>query len=227
MWSYVTGVNFLQQQSSMNALNGNNNQAHADAYKKIVAQWLETRDDVNDLNNLSYIAGQTLQKFPQAVPLLRKIVMTDGTYGYAKGQALMHLTQQKGKEEIPFLKALLNNETQVQTVWFGRNANQQPVQHQCLLKDVALAYIVTLHGHKMTDYGFKFPPAWFRSRTQIGYGNFAFETDEARRMGMTKWGHPCKSSSAKPADRPRRMRRHRRRTSPSRMTCRPSRAIKR
>jgi hypothetical protein len=187
IWSYVTGVNFLQQQSAMNVLNGNNNQAHADAFKKIVAEWLETRDDVNDLNQLSYFAGQTLRGFPQAIPLLRRIVTHEGVYGYAKGQALMHLTQQKGKEEIPFLKGLLNNETQVQIVWFGQNGNQ-PIQHQCLLRDVALAYIVTLNGHKMTDFGFKYPPGAVPQQNQIGYGNFAFESEEGRRFAMTKWG---------------------------------------
>ena len=187
MWSYVTGVNFLQQPASMNAFNGNN-QAHAEPYKKIVAQWLESRDEPNDLNQLSYLAGQTFRNFPQAIPLLRKIVTHESTYGYAKGQALMHLTQLKGKEEIPFLKGLLSNETQVQIVWFGQNNNQQPIQHQCLLRDVALAFIVTLHGHKMSDFGFKFPPGQIQQPNQIGYGNYAFESDEARRLAMTKWG---------------------------------------
>jgi len=186
-WSYVTGVTFVQQQASMNAINGNNNQAHAESYKKLLGQWLETRDDANDLNQLSYIAGQTLRNFPQSIPLLRKIVTSDATYGYAKGQALMHLTQQKGKEELAFLKGLLKNDTQVQIVWFGQNGNQQ-IQHQCLLKDVALAYILTLNGHKMTDFGFKFPPGVIPQPNQIGYGNFAFENDDARRLAMTKWG---------------------------------------
>jgi hypothetical protein len=187
-WSYVTGVNFLQQPSSMNALNGVNGAAHVDPYKKIVGQWMESRDDVNDLNQLSYIAGQTLRNFPQSMPLLRKIVNTDGVYGYAKGQALMHLTQIRGKDEIPYLKTLLTNDTQVQIVWFGQNPNQQPVQHQCLLRDVALAYLVTLTDQKMTDYGFKFPPGVIPNQQQIGYGNFAFETDEARNAAMVKYG---------------------------------------
>jgi len=187
LWSYVTGVTFLQQPASMNVLNGNNDQAHADVFKRIVSGWLDSRDEVNDLNQLSYIAGQTLRNFPQAIPLLRKIVTHEGTYGYAKGQALMHLTQIKGKEELPFLKKFLSNDTQVQIVWFGQNGNQ-PVQHQCLLKDVALAYIVTLNGHNMLDFGFKFPPGVIMQPNQIGYGNFAFESDDARRRGMTKWG---------------------------------------
>lgn len=187
IWSYVTGVNFLQQNSSMQVLNGNNNPAHGETFKKIVAQWMESRDDPNDLNQLSYIAGQTLRNLPQSIPLLRKIINHENTYGYAKGQALMHLTQQKGKEELPFLHKLLGNDTQVQIVWFGQNGNQA-IQHQCLLKDVAFAYIVTLHGHAMSDFGFKYPPGAVVQPNQIGYGNFAFESDEARRKAMVKWG---------------------------------------
>ena len=75
----------------------------------------------------------------------------------------------------------------MQIVWFGQNGNQ-PIQHQCLLRDVALAYIVTLNGHNMADFGFKYPPGVVPQPNQIGYGNFAFESDDARRFAMTKWG---------------------------------------
>ena len=188
MWSYVTGVNFLQQPASINTINGVNNAAHVDAYKKIIAQWMETREDVQDLNQLYYVVGQQLRGFPQCVPLLRKIVNTEGVYGYAKGQAMMHLAQIRGKEELPNLAGLLKNETQVQVVWFGNNQpNQQPVQHQCLVKDVALAHIIHLTGQKMSDYGFKFPPGVVPDQ-QIGYGNFAFESDTARQAALVKWG---------------------------------------
>ena len=37
LWSYVTGVTFLQQPASMSVLNGNNDQAHADVFKRIVS----------------------------------------------------------------------------------------------------------------------------------------------------------------------------------------------
>jgi len=188
-WSYVTGVNFLQQQVSVNALNNAAGVANAEPFKKIVAQWMENRDDVNDLNQLPWVAGQQLRNLPQSVPLLRKIVATEGVYGYAKGQAIMYLTQIGNKAEIPYLKGLLGNDTQVQMVWFGNpQPNGQPIQHQCLLRDVALAYVVTLTDQKMTDYGFKFPPGVIPNQQQIGSGNFAFESDEARQAAMVKWG---------------------------------------
>jgi hypothetical protein len=188
VWNYVTGVTFLQQPSSNNALNSATT-THADVYKKIVATWLETRDDVQDLNQLAYVAGQQLRGMPQSVPLLRKIITTEGVYGYAKGQALMYLVQARPKEEMAFLKSLLKDETLVTTVWFGgNNINGQPQQHQCLMRDVVLAMLITQTGQSMKDYGYIFPPGVVPNGQNIGYGNYAFPTDEARAAGMVKFG---------------------------------------
>jgi hypothetical protein len=200
MWSYVTGATFLQQQSSNNAIN-NAQAPHAEAYRRIVGRWIETRDDPQDLNNqLAYLAGQQLRSFPESVPLLRRIVATEGVHGYNKGQALMYLVQRNGKAEVDFLKKQLGNDTLVTTVWFGNvNPNQQPQQHQCLLRDVALAMLVTQTDQKMTDYGFKFPPGTpVPNAGTIGYGNYAFETDEARHAAMTKFGFWQLKQSFKP-----------------------------
>lgn len=186
-FSYVTGVTFLQQPMSNNALTGNGT-PHSDAYKRIVATWMESREDVNDLSQLAYVAGQQLRGFPQSMPLLRKIINTDGVQGYAKGQALMFLTQSKGKEEIPFIKKLLANDTLVTTVWFGGANPNQPVQHQCFLRDVALAYLLTLTDQKLEDYGFKFPPGVVPNNQNLGYGNYAFPNEQARAAAMVKFG---------------------------------------
>jgi hypothetical protein len=188
MWSYVTGATFLQQGASVNAIN-NASTPHSDAYRRIIGQWMESRDDVQDLNQLAYIAGQQLRSFPQSLPLLRRIITTEGVYGYAKGQALMYLIQQRGKEEQPFLKSLLNNDTLVTTVWFGNvQPNQQPQQHQCLLRDVALAMLITQNGQQMKDYGYKFPPGVIPNGQNIGYGNYAFDSEQARHAAMVKFG---------------------------------------
>jgi hypothetical protein len=148
-------VNFIQQQASMMAINNPASTPHAEPYKKILGKWLETRDDVNDLNNLSYIAGQLLRG---------------------------------GKEEIPFLKSLLTNDTQVQVVFLGNQPNQQPIQHQCLVRDVALAYLITLTGQRMQDYGFTIQPGIVLNQQNIGYGNYAFTSDEKRAAAMVKFG---------------------------------------
>ena len=207
MFNHVTGAMFLQQPASMSALT-NGSAAHSEAYKRIVGQWLESRDDPNDLNQLPHVVGPQgpLRNFPQSLPLLRRIVTTEGVYGYAKGQALMFLTQQRGKEEVPFLTTLLNNDTLVTSVWFGNVGGKinQNVQHQCLLRDVALAMLVTQTGQKMRDYGFLFPQGQGEPNAQsIGYGNYAFPTDEARAAGMVKFGFwKLKQSLKEPAPAP-------------------------
>src|SRR5262249_48126271 len=109
--------------------------------------------------------------------------------GYAKGQALMFYVQQKPKDEQPFLKSLLKDETMVTTVWFQVPGQPQGQQHQCLLRDVALAMLVHGSGQKMQDYGFVFPPGNVPPNGgTIGYGNYAFTTDEARAAAMVKFG---------------------------------------
>jgi hypothetical protein len=191
IWAYVTGVTFLQQPPSNEVLQNGNNKPHADAYKRIVASWLETRDDVQDLNQLPYIAGQLLKGFPQSNTLLRRIMTTEGVQGYAKGQAMQYLVQDKGKDEIPFLKKLLTDDTMVTQVWFQmpNQPNQPPQMHQCLVRDVALAHLIILTGQKMPDYGYSFPPNSNPGAGQpAAYGNYAFTTDEARSAALVKFG---------------------------------------
>jgi len=191
-FAYVSGVTFVTQNASVQAINNPANTPHAEPYKKIIAHWLETREDANEFNNnMSYVAGQLLKGFKESVPVLRKIVTGEGVYGYNKGQALMYLTQtpERAKAELPFLKSLLTNDTLVTTVWFGGNVpNANPIQHQCLLRDVALAMLVTHTGQKMADYGYVFPPGVILNQQNIGYGNYAFETEEKRAAAMVKFG---------------------------------------
>ena len=91
-------------------------------------------------------------------------------------------------------------------VWFGNvDPNQQPVQHQCLVKDVGWRHIVHLTGQRMSDYGFEFPPGVIPDQ-QVGYGNFAFESDVARNAAMVKWGfcRPSSTEEQRPAQEGRR-----------------------
>lgn len=184
MWSYVTGAQFIQQPSSTNAINGNG-VAHAEAYKRILSHWLESREDVTDMSQLPYVVGQILRGFKESMPLLRRIVTTEGVQGYAKGQALSYLVTQRGKEEFDFLRTLLSNDTQVTSVWFGNAPNQAPIQHQCLLRDVALASLITQTGQQMSSYGFIFPQGQIQNGLHLG--TYAFPTEEARAAAMVKF----------------------------------------
>jgi hypothetical protein len=186
-WNWINGTQFIQQAASMQALNGSGG-AHSDAYKTIVRQWLGTRTDVNELTNLSYQLGNThLKQFPEALVLLRRIITTEGVQGYAKGQALNALMQQRGKEELPFVKTLLNNDTMIQQVWFGK-PNGQAEMHSCLMKDVALAYLISQSGGNIKDYGFETPNGVIVNPGQLGFGQYAFTTEEKRSTGFMKWG---------------------------------------
>ena len=187
VWNWVNGAQFIQQPASATALS-NAGAVHADAYKVIVGQWLANRTDPQELQNLSYQLGQPpLRQFKEALPLLRRIILADGVQGYAKGQALNALIQQRGKEEMPFLKTLMNNDTLIQQVWFGR-PNGQAEMHSCLMKDVALAYLITQAGGKITDYGFETPPGQIINPGQIGFGQYAFTSEEKRAAGFMKYG---------------------------------------
>ena len=55
------------------------------------------------------------------------------------------MVQQRGKEEVPFLKTLMGNDAMLQQVWFGR-PNGQAEMHSCLMKDAALAYLISQSG---------------------------------------------------------------------------------
>jgi hypothetical protein len=213
MWNHITGATFLQQPASMNTLS-NANSPHAEAYRRIIGQWLETRDDAQDLNQLAHLIGQQLRNFPQSLPLLRRIIVTEGVHGYAKAQALGFLMKERRKEEHGFLTSLLNNDTLVTTVWFGNinPKNQQPQQHQCLLRDVALAMLLTQNGQKLKDYGYAFPNNQPEPNPDtIGYGNYAFTSDEARTAALVKYGfwqlkrsftEPVKEPAKDPAPQP-------------------------
>ena len=138
--------------------------------------------------------------------------MTEGVQGYAKGQALNWLIQQRGKDEMKFFQAILknrlragdypdlypnekhpdrlipmNSDTLIQQVWFGR-PNGQPEMHACLMKDVALAFLIIQSGGKIQDYGFETQPGVVINQNQLGFGQYAFPSEEKRTAAFVKWG---------------------------------------
>ncbi|MBY0457978.1 MAG: hypothetical protein K2V38_11610, partial [Gemmataceae bacterium] len=169
--------------------------------------------DLTIIMNYGYY-GQ-LQQFPEAKALLRRTVTTEGVVGYAKGQALNMLVQQRGKEEAALLRAVLRNEARaadfpdlfkpgekpdkvvslgadsvVTTVWWARNPNNgQGDQHNVLLKDLALAYLVVQAGETLRGYGFDTQPGNPGFVPQpSNYGSYAFTSDEKRTAAFVKYG---------------------------------------
>lgn len=212
-WQQVSGVVLFNQGASMNALNGSG--PHAEVYRTLVSRWLATRNDPMDLAQLVYQLGNgNLRQFPETNSLLRRIVLLDTVQGYAKGQALNFLVQQKGKEEAAFLKALMRNEVRVgdypdvfkkgenpdkvvpvgadamvTQVWFQRNPNGGVAEmHTVTMRDVAFAFTVTQAGQNMKDYGFETQPHQNFNPTPAGFGQYAFTSEEKRQTGYVKFG---------------------------------------
>jgi hypothetical protein len=189
MWNHISGVQFLNQESSVSAINKSST-PHSEAYKRIVAHWLDSREDAMDLTNITYYLGQNVRGFKEYVPLLRRIVTTEGVVGYARAMALTQLIQQQqGKEEIVLLKSLLTNDTVATTVFFGNvpNPNQVPMQLQCLIRDVALANLIAHNGLQMSDYGYKFVNNATQNGKTVNFGFYAFPNDETRNAAMVKF----------------------------------------
>ena len=69
-----------------------------------------------------------------------------------------------------------------------KGPNQPAVPHECQLRDVALAILITNAGQNMKDYGFIFPPGFVPNPGQIGFGQYAFPDDAGRSAGFMKWG---------------------------------------
>lgn len=187
MWNHISGVMFINQPTSLNAINTTGVE-HAEAYKRIIGHWLDSRDDVMDLTNLAYYLGQNLRAFKETVPLLRRIVTTDGVIGYARAMAMTQLLQhQKGKDEMDLIKSLLSNDTVATTVFFGNVPNQVPMQLPCQIRDVSLAIMIAQSKQQMTDYGFKFANGAVQNGENPNFGFYAFQNDEARNAALMKF----------------------------------------
>jgi hypothetical protein len=192
----------------LNAINTSGT-PHSEVYKRIIGKWLDSRDDVMDLSNLAYYLGQNLRSFKETLPLLRRIVTTEGVNGYAKAMALTQMIQQnRSKEELDLLKSLLTNDMVATTVFFGNGPNAGvPRQLQCQLRDVALAILISHHGQQLTDYGYQFANGVQPAGQIVNFGFYAFPTDEARNAAMVKYGfwrmkQVGKPETAKPSDTP-------------------------
>jgi hypothetical protein len=185
-WQQVSGVLFFNQGTAMQAINGNGG-THSEAFTAIARRWLATRTDPQELAQLVYQLGNgNLRQFPETKVLLRRIVTTDAVQGYAKGQALNYIVQQGGKEETAFLKTLLKDDSQITQVWFGK-PNGMAEMHNCMMKDVALAYLLTQSGQAMRDYGFETQQGGFVPQP-ASFGQYAFTTEEKRNAAFVKYG---------------------------------------
>lgn len=191
VFGHVGGSMFLQQPASHAVLN-NPSAVHHEAYRRLVEAWLVSRDDPNEWNNIVHLLGPggMLQNFPQGQMLLRRIASSDNVPGWSKAQALIHLVRRNGRAEIPMLLALCQDDTTITQVWFGNPGlpNQPPLQYELRLRDFALACLLYLTNQRLADYGFRFPPGQSIPASQLSYGNYAFDSEQARQAAFVKFG---------------------------------------
>ena len=176
---FVSGANFLQQPAAKAAIDTTGT-PHADAYRKILARWLDTRTAPDELSNFTLLsAAHQLRAVEGTTPLLRRAVRTEGVQGFAKAYAMTYLVQRNGTDELPLLKSRLDDTT---GVGVGNN-NGVTLQ----VRDVALALSAHLTGQDVKSYGFDFPngnnPAVVTNYPS-GYG---FSSDEKRDAAHRKW----------------------------------------
>lgn len=109
-WAYMNSAQFLQQGEAMLTLNGTD-RPHNAAFRALAAQWIGTRTDPTEMSNIVYMLNNApFAQFKEAQVLLRRIVFVDGVQLWARGQALNMLVQKNGRDEVPFLRAILRNE---------------------------------------------------------------------------------------------------------------------
>ena len=185
----ITGATVLQQaNAAIAAINNPGTTTHAAPLRTLAARWLDTRVAPEDLDYTVYVAQQ-MRSLKESDAALRRVVATNGVQGGSRGQALMYIVQQKGKDEVPFLKTLLKDDAMVTPVFLGNNGlGGRAVQHTLQMRDLALAMLIAQSGQKLQDYGFETQPgAALPNGPNIGYGGYAFTSDESRAAAFKKW----------------------------------------
>lgn len=184
----LSAAHFLNGPAAADAIGKPDVTPHAAPFRAALAGWLNTRTAPADLENMGWLA-QTLKAVPETTGLLRRTVTTPGVPGWSKGQAVGLLVQRRKRDERPFLRTLLKDETPVTVVWLGANDKGQPLQAACQVRDLALAVLLLQDGRDLREWGFDIQPnaAVSLSTVQNGGIAFGFVTDEKRAAALDRW----------------------------------------
>ncbi len=128
---------------------------------------------------------------------MRRIATTESVAGSSRGRAITELVRLKGKDEIPNLKTLLKNESEMMQVWMGNVAGAVNNNVSFQTRDLALAQLVSLTGQNLQEYGFTFRQGIGESMTAAAFGSYAFQSEEARTAAFKKWDAWEKKNDAK------------------------------
>ena len=131
---------------------------------------------------MAWIAN-SFKTLKESGSLLRRIVSTEGVQGYAKGQALIFLLQ-RGKEELPTIRAQLKNETALNN---GKIQIAPGVTIDTQVRDIALALLLHNDGQDLKKFGFEFQPGFNVAQVAQTYWGYGFKSEEDRTAAHKKF----------------------------------------
>ncbi|HEV3387105.1 MAG TPA: hypothetical protein VG097_19960, partial [Gemmata sp.] len=163
-------------------------------YKAVVTAWLESRINPMDLYQGMTIAP-SLGLTNHSVKMAVRLLSSPGAPVAYRGNAAMSLARNAGKEHIPLLETAFED-TSVLTVARPNvriNMDNDPVNNEIQVRDVALAISIQLAGEKLEDYGFIDQNKTINSGTGIvvNAGGYSYTRyyipPEKRAAAMEKW----------------------------------------
>ena len=146
------------------------------AFRKLFFGWMEHRTDQNTVSQgLGIIQQHNLK---EGLEFASKAMKDKGQQMYIRAQAINLVGRMGGKERIPDMEIMFNDDTQIQQ--FNLNNKVGMVQ----IRDVALAMAIHLSGQKPKEYGFEFLP---NEQSIQSYYYLGFEDDEKRAATLKKY----------------------------------------
>ncbi len=158
----------------------------AELIRKVIGRWLDTRVDPLDLYYGMNFLSNANQK-EEALRAAEKLLAAKAGASTYKGMAISTLARFKGKDSIPQILPYLKDETLCTTRFV--NANER---YPILMKDIALAALVSLTEQKLADY--EFDPQGHGGGPVVSYANQWFKSDEDRDKGFEKWAKWTKAN---------------------------------
>jgi hypothetical protein len=145
-------------------------------FKKLFFTWMDNRTDVNSQSQCLSIIQQFNLK--EGIGFAAKMMKDKNNQMYMRAQALTVVGKMGGKDHIPDMEALLDDDTQVQQ--FNLNNIQGTVE----IRDIALAMAIHLKGQKPKEFGFEL----LQNEQQLWqYYFLGFETADKRKASQKKW----------------------------------------
>jgi hypothetical protein len=158
----------------------------AEVIRRVVGKWLDTRVEPLDLYYGMNFLTNANQK-DEALRAARKLLAAKTAASLYRGMAMAILAKFDGKDAVPEILPYLSDETLCTTRFVSANE-----RYPILMKDVALATLVSLTAQKQTDY--HFDPQGSPNGAVVNYASHWFKTEEDRKKGFEKWAKWAKAN---------------------------------